>query len=113
MQEFKVLQDQILKSYDPYIALSTANIHYEWSTRYRGDPNRQGDFLKRAMEKYINVLENDETNVFASIGIACVLAEHNKVSEAIEILKGVKEACPSHIQQPLILINLAHLNIVL
>lgn len=44
------------------------------------------------MDKYIHVLENDESNVFASIGIANVLAEFNKVFEAVEILKGIKEA---------------------
>ena len=65
------------------------------------------------MEKYIQVLENDESNVFASLGVASVLAEHNKVNEAIEILKGVKEASPMHIQMPNVLINLAHMNIVL
>jgi tetratricopeptide (TPR) repeat protein len=68
--------------------------------------------LKSAMEKYIVVLESDESNVFAALGIANVLAEHNKVPEAIEILKGVKEASPSHITLPNVIINLAHLNIV-
>ena len=64
------------------------------------------------MDKYIQVLESDESNVFAAMGIANVLAEHNKVYEAIEILKGVKEATPSHITVPNVLINLAHLNVV-
>jgi predicted negative regulator of RcsB-dependent stress response len=49
------------------------------------------------MEKYKQVLENDESNLFAAMGIASVLAEFNKVNEAIEILKGVKEFTPSHI----------------
>jgi tetratricopeptide (TPR) repeat protein len=50
--------------------------------------------------------------VFAAIGIANVLAEFNKVIEAIEILKGVKEASPAHITMPNVLMNLAHLNVV-
>lgn len=93
--------------------LSIANIYYEYSTRLRKDAAQQQDWLKRSMDKYIHVLENDESNVFASIGIANVLAEHNKVIESVEILKAVKEACPTHIQLPNVLINLAHLNIVL
>jgi len=49
------------------------------------------------MEKYITVLERDESNIYAAMGIACVLAEYNKILEALEILRAVKEACPSHI----------------
>lgn len=108
--EFKVLQDQILKSYDSYLILSIANIYYEWSTRVRFDPQEQGNLLKKAMEKYIFVLENDESNVFAAVGVANVLAEHGKVVDAIEILKGINEACPKSIQVPNVLVNLAHLN---
>jgi hypothetical protein len=33
--EFKYLQDKVIKSYDTYIFLSIANINYEWSTRCR------------------------------------------------------------------------------
>lgn len=64
------------------------------------------------MDKYIQVLEVDESNIFAAMGIASVLAEHNKVLEAMEILKGVKEATPAHVTVPNVLINLAHLNVV-
>jgi tetratricopeptide (TPR) repeat protein len=60
----------------------------------------------------MQVLEYDESNIFAAMGIAIVLAEHNKTEEALEILKGVKEACPSHVERPGILINLAHINII-
>jgi len=40
VNEFKTLQDKILKSYDSYIVLSVANIYYEWSTRCRGNEQR-------------------------------------------------------------------------
>jgi hypothetical protein len=53
------------------------------------------------MDKYILVLENDETNSFASLGVANVLAEHNKVSEALEVYKILKETNPN-IPHPLI-----------
>ena len=69
--------------------------------------------MRRAMEKYIEVLESDDSNIFAAIGVANILAEHNKVPEALEILKSIKEATPSNIESPNVMINLAHLNIVL
>ena len=47
------------------------------------------------------------------MGIACILAEFNKVEEAVEILRKLMEASPAHLQRPSISINLAHLNIVL
>jgi len=69
--------------------------------------------LQRANEKYKQVLEHDESNIFAAMGIACIFAEFNKVEEAVEILKKLKEASPAHLQRPSITINLAHLNMVL
>jgi len=43
----------------------------------------------------VAVLEMDEANAFASLGVANVLAEHGKVTEAMEIYKVVKENFPS------------------
>lgn len=40
VNEFKTLQDKILKGYDSYIVLSVANIYYEWSTRSRTNEQR-------------------------------------------------------------------------
>jgi hypothetical protein len=97
LNEFKYLQDKIIKAFDPYIVLSCANIYYEWSTRTRHNSGEQGNLLRRAMDKYLEVLEHDEQNVFAAMGVAVILAEHNKVPEALEILKGVREAAPAHI----------------
>lgn len=65
------------------------------------------------MDKYIEVLESDEQNIFAALGIANILAEHNKVPEVLEILKSLKEATPSNIHTPNVMINLAHLNVVM
>lgn len=59
------------------------------------------------MDKYINVLENDETNAFASLGVANILAEHGKINEAMEVYKVLKETNPN-IPHPLL--NQAHLN---
>ena len=62
------------------------------------------------MDKYIAVLETDETNAFASLGVANVLAEHNKINEALEVYKVLKETNPN-IHHPLL--NQAHLNMAL
>lgn len=51
--------------------------------------------LKRAMDKYIQVLEMDEANSFASLGIANILTEHGKINESMEIYKALKENCPN------------------
>ena len=60
------------------------------------------------MDKYMNVLEADETNCFAVLGVANVLAEHNKLNEAMEIYKILKENNTS-IYHPLL--NQAHLQV--
>ena len=52
-------------------------------------------FLKKAMDKYINVLEFDEANCFATLGVANVLAEYGKIQEPMEIYKVLKESNPS------------------
>lgn len=39
------------------------------------------------MDRYIAVLEKDESNSLAALGIANVLAEHGKLNEAFEIYK--------------------------
>lgn len=59
------------------------------------------------MNTYIQVLEHDECNAFASLGIANILSEYGKVQEALEIYKVLRESNP-HLPQPLV--NLAHLN---
>lgn len=37
VQEFKTLQDKIIKGFDSYVVLSVANVYYEWSTRCRSN----------------------------------------------------------------------------
>ena len=58
---------------------------------------KQSEFLQRANEKYKQVLEFDESNIFAAMGIACIFAEFNKVEEAVEILRKLMEASPAHL----------------
>lgn len=46
------------------------------------------------MDKYINILEFDEANCFAALGVANVLAEHGKINDSMEIYKVIKENSP-------------------
>ncbi len=62
--------------------------------------------MKKAMDRYIAVLENDEANSFATLGIANVLAEHGKQNEAFEIYKVLALSNPN-MHHPLV--NQAHL----
>jgi hypothetical protein len=58
------------------------------------------------MDKYISVLEGDEANCFAALGVANILAEFGKTSEAMEIYKVLKENNPNMHHA---LLNQAHL----
>lgn len=47
------------------------------------------------MDRYINVLDKDESNCFATLGIGNILAEYGKLNEAMEIYKVLKESNPN------------------
>ena len=47
------------------------------------------------MDRYIAVLEHDEANSFATLGIANILAEHGKQNEAFEIYKVIALSNPN------------------
>lgn len=59
------------------------------------------------MDRYINVLDKDESNCFATLGIGNILAEYGKLNEAMEIYKVLKESNPN-MHHPLL--NQAHLS---
>lgn len=106
-EEFKFVADKLCKG-DSYALVGLANINYEQSTRCRENLQHQEMLLKKAMDKYVNVLEIDEANAYAALGVANVLAEHNKLSEALEIYKSLKETCPALAH---VLVNQAHLQV--
>lgn len=56
----------------------------------------------------MTVLEVDEANWEACLGVANVLAEHNKINEALEIYRAVKENVPNSHQA---LVNQAQLHV--
>lgn len=53
------------------------------------------------MDRYMHILDKDEGNCFATLGIGNVLAEHGKLNEAMEIYKVLKESNPN-LYQPLL-----------
>lgn len=106
-EEFKHVAERLSKG-DSYALLGLANINYEQSTRCRDNLQAQELHLKKAMDRYTHVLELDEANAFAVMGVANVLAEHNKLNEALEIYKSLKENCPNMHQ---VLVNQAHLQV--
>ena len=49
------------------------------------------------MDRYMAILEGDEANSYAALGVANVLAEHGKVNEAFEIYKQLALSNPGMI----------------
>jgi len=72
---------------DSYARIGIANIHYQISTQLRNNIDSQEIELRKAMQQYFSVLELDEMNTAGSLGIANVLSEYGKVTEAKEIFK--------------------------
>ena len=62
----------------------------------------------KAYNKYLEILYHDQTNCYASVGLANVLAFFNKTEDAMEIYKLVSHSNPSMWQA---LINHAHLSV--
>lgn len=56
----------------------------------------------------MQVLEMDEANAYAALGVANVLTEHGKINESMDIYKALKENCPNMSHA---LVNLGHLSV--
>jgi len=50
--------------------------------------------MSKAFNKYLEILAHDQTNCYASLGIANVLAFFNKNEDALEIYKLLAQANP-------------------
>jgi RNA polymerase-associated protein CTR9 len=72
---------------DTYAFIGLANINYTLSCMHRNDINGQESQLRSALSKYFGILELDENNTYASLGIANLLTEYGKVDEAKEVFK--------------------------
>ena len=64
--------------------------------------------MKKAMDRYLNVLEHDEANCYAVLGVGNILAEHGKTHEASEIYKMLRESNPN-MYEPVL--NLGHMSV--
>lgn len=94
---------------DTYAFVGLANINYALSCMQRQDINMQEASLRSGLAKYFGILEIDEHNTYASLGIANILTEYGKVDEAKEIYKLLAN---SEADQPIsldALVNQAHL----
>ena len=94
---------------DSYARVGIANIHYLTSTFHRNNIEAQEAELRKSMQQYFSVLELDEMNTAGSLGIANVLSEYGKVTEAKEIFKVIEtsETDPTIVKHALL--NHAHL----
>lgn len=72
---------------DTYAFIGLANINYALSCIHRQDINNQEAQLRSALSKFFGILELDENNTHASLGIGNLLAEYGKVDEAKEVFK--------------------------
>jgi len=79
---------------EPYANIGLANLDYERSTQVRSDKAKQEERMKRAMKMYMETLEIDPCNVYATLGLANIMAEHQKVSDAVKIYQAIKDNFP-------------------
>ena len=94
---------------DSYSFLGLANITYRQAMTTKQNGNGEQDkLLIKAYNKYLEILFHDQTNCFASVGLANVLAHFNKTEDALEIFKIVSHS-NINLYQPLL--NLAHLSV--
>jgi len=94
---------------DTYSFLGLANLAYKKGMDLKLENQDQQDrLLVRAYNKYLDILANDQSNCFACIGLANILAYFNKTEDAQEIFKLMAES-NQNLYQPLM--NRAHLSI--
>ena len=85
--EFKYVLEKIVKD-DSYSFLALANIAFKNALdRKSNNKGEQDRLLVKAYNKYLDILAHDQTNCFACIGLANVLAFFNKTEDAMEIYK--------------------------
>lgn len=106
--EFKYVLERIVPD-DSYSFLGLANICFKNALGIKdGGGGEQDRMLVKAYNKYLEILYHDQTNCYACIGLANILAFFNKTEDALEIYKLMSHSNPN-LYQPLI--NQAHLSI--
>lgn len=92
--------------HDSYAYISTGNIFYNSSCKYRDNPKKQEEKLRQALRKYMKALEYDDSNAFAANCIGNIIGEYGMIDEAMEIYKAVGE---NHPEIPHSMINSGHI----
>lgn len=91
---------------DAYAYLSIGNIIYHSACRYRDNPKKQEEKLRKALKNYMTAMECDDSNVFAAVCVANIIGEYGMIGEAMEIYRIVRE---NHSDMPNAMINAAHI----
>lgn len=92
-EEFIAVQ-KIAGLKEPYANLGIANLDYERSTQVRHEEKKQEEKMRRAMKMYMETLELDPSNAFATLGLANIMAEHGKIQDAVKIYSVLKDTLP-------------------
>jgi hypothetical protein len=78
---------------DAYSFIGLANIAFKQAVDEKLNINGEQDrLLVRAYTKYMEILAHEQTNCYACIGLANVLAFFNKIEDALEIFKLVGQS---------------------
>jgi hypothetical protein len=89
---FKNIIQKYLKD-DAYCFIGLANIAFKQAVEDKSNVKGEQDrLLVRAYNKYMEILAHDQSNCYACIGLANVLAYFNKTEDALEIFKLVGQS---------------------
>jgi len=94
---------------DSFARAAIANFNFNMSTQRRSDPANQESCLRSAMQTYFGILEIDEQNCAASLGIANVLNEYGKIMESNEIYKLLANSEPDSLIGHHSVVNQGHI----
>jgi RNA polymerase-associated protein CTR9 len=77
---------------DIYALLALGNLHYEMAMTSREGAEKN---FQKAIQYFLKVVDMDEFNCFAAVGVAMVLGETGDLKQALDIFKQVFDIQPS------------------
>ena len=92
---------------DLYALLALANLNFHAASEQRAFPANHQAQLTKAISMYVQVLLQNPNNIYASLGVANVLAEFNRRNEAQDIYNIIRQNHPN-LHHPWV--NSAHLH---
>jgi len=98
--EFKFVLERIVPD-DSFSFLGLANITFRQALGVKDNGSEQDRLLVKAYNKYLEILYHDQTNCYACVGLANILAFFNKTEDALEIFK-LMSHCNPNLYQPLV-----------